>query len=103
MERTVYMKREWRDRLERERCVIHDLFGEAAGECKGLIHRHHVDPHDPDSRTIEVCNSHHQRVHAALRALTIVPEWKRCPHPPGTHRYPGAKDECERRLNSQAA
>ena len=97
------MRREWRDRLPRERCVIEELFGAAAGECKGLIHRHHVDPDDPDSRTIEVCNAHHQKVHAALRAITAEPEWRRCPHRPGTHRYAWAKEECERRLNSQAA
>lgn len=102
MDRSVYMRREWRDRLPREVCVVELLFGESVGECAGLIHRHHVDPSDPDSRTIEVCNSHHQRLHAALRVLR-GPEkaWKPCPHRPGTHRYPGSKEECERRLNQQ--
>lgn len=97
MERTAYDKRAFRN-LPRERCVMEEIFG--FEDCLGSIHRHHVDPDDPDSRTIEVCNSHHQRLHAALRALR-APEtaWKPCPHPPGTHRYPGAKEACERKLN----
>ena len=100
MERTVYDKRSFR-KLPRERCEVEFLFGPAIGPCKGLIHLHHTDPEDPNSRTIQVCNSHHQRLHAALRALLTPsePEWKVCPHKPGTHRYPGAKEACERRLN----
>lgn len=101
MERTAYDRRSWR-RLPREQCVVADLFGDAVGECGGLIHRHHVDPHDPDSRSIEVCASHHPRVHAALRALrSLETAWKPCPHPPGTHRYQGAREACERRLNRE--
>lgn len=100
MERQAYDRRSWR-RLPRDYCVVADLFGPTVGECSGYIHRHHVDPEDPDSRSLTVCNSHHQRLHAALRALE-APEkgWKRCPHPPGTHRYPGAREACERRLNA---
>ena len=99
MERHVYDKRSFRS-LPREQCAVADLFGPSVGECKGYIHRHHVDPADPESRTIEVCNSHHQRLHKALRALE-APEraWKTCPHRPGTHRYPEGKEACERRLN----
>jgi hypothetical protein len=100
MEKTVYDKRSWRN-LPRESCLIFELFGNALGECKGEIHRHHTNPLDPDSRSVEVCNSHHQYLHVALRTLTAesAPEWKRCPHKPGTHRYPWAKEECEQRLN----
>jgi hypothetical protein len=96
MERTAYDKRSFRN-LPRERCVVADLFGPSVGECAGYIHRHHVDPSDPDSRTLEVCNSHHQRLHTALRALE-APErdWKRCTH---FHPYPEGKAACERRLN----
>lgn len=100
MEKTVYDQSSWRA-LPRERCVIADLFGEAAGPCTGLIHRHHVDPEDPDSRSLEVCAGHHPRIQAILRRL-LNPEWKRCPHKPGTHRWPGAKDACERQLNRAA-
>jgi hypothetical protein len=107
MDKTVYDRRAFRN-LPREDCTLTYLFGDAAGECGGLIHLHHVDPSDPDSRLLPVCARHHTRLHAALRAL-LTPsetEWKVCPHRPGTHRYPGAKEECERRLNrglSQAA
>jgi hypothetical protein len=101
MDKTVYDKRSFRN-LPRETCSIADLFGEAVGPCVGLIHLHHTDPQDPDSRLIPVCNGHHQRLHAALRALLTPskPEWKVCTH---THPYPGGKEECERRLNSVAA
>lgn len=97
MERQVYNKREWRN-LPRDRCEVEYLFGAAIGPCKGMIHLHHTDPVDPDSRTIQVCNSHHQRLHAALRAL-LTPsedEWKVCTH---VHPYPGGKEACERKLN----
>ena len=95
MERHVYDKRSFRN-LPREQCAVADLFGPTVGECKGYIHRHHVDPSDPDSRTIEVCNRHHQRLHAGLRALQEPRKWKTCNH---RHRYAWAKEECERRLN----
>ena len=81
--------------------MVADLFGPGVGECKGYIHRHHVDPSDPDSRTIEVCNAHHQRLHAALRALEGSQKaWKRCTH---SHPYPGGREACERRLNGLPA
>jgi hypothetical protein len=97
MERPVYDKRSFRN-LPRERCDIEHLFGPVIGPCKGLIHLHHVDPSDPDSRLLSVCASHHTRMHAALRALLTPsePEWKRCTH---VHRYPEGKAACERRLN----
>ena len=100
MDRRAYDKRSFRN-LPRERCDIEHLFGPVIGPCKGLIHLHHVDPEDPDSRLLSVCASHHTRMHAALRALLTPsePEWKPCPHPPGTHRYPGAREACERKLN----
>ena len=100
MERQTYDRRSWRS-LPRDECVVADLFGPSVGECRGYIHRHHVDPSDPDSRTLEVCNSHHQHLHSVLKKLSEPPEtaWKSCPHPPGTHRYPGAREDCERRLN----
>ncbi len=97
MERPVYDKRSFRN-LPRERCEVEYLFGPAIGPCKGLIHLHHTDPADPDSRTIQVCNSHHQRLHAALRALLTPSEevWRTCNH---IHRTPEGRAACERRLN----
>lgn len=95
MEETVYNTAAWRD-LPRTSCVVEQLFGPAAGTCRGVIHRHHVDPDDPWSRTVEVCAAHHPRVHAALRALLRRPKLG-CPHRPGAHRYDHARRECDRR------
>ena len=100
MERQAYDKRSFR-RLPREQCAASLLFGEIIGPCRGLIHRHHVDPDDPNSRTVEVCNAHHQSLHAALRALSgPEKEWKRCRH---IHRSAEARQSCERRLNLTSA
>lgn len=99
MDETVYSLPAWRD-LPRTRCLVEVLFGEAAGACSGTIHRHHVDPTDQLSRTIEVCAGHHRRVHAALRKLVAEPPG--CPHRPGTHRYAHAREECARRHREAA-
>lgn len=97
MQRQVYDKRSFRN-LPRDRCEVEYLLGVGVGPCKGLIHLHHTDPNDPNSRTIQVCASHHVGLHAALRAL-LTPredEWKTCTH---SHKYAWAKAECEARLN----
>ncbi len=95
MEHTsVYNTRRWRD-LPRDYCVVSELLGDFAGPCTGLIHHHHVDPTDPDSRTIQVCASHHPKIHALLRKVTVS-TWKHCTH---NHRYAHARRDCERRLN----
>ena len=103
MDRQAYDRRNFRS-LPRDYCEVAYLLGPTAGECSGYIHRHHVDPADPDSRTLQVCNTHHQRLHAALRHLE-APErrWKPCPHPPGTHIYEGAREMCERYQNRDRA
>ena len=95
MHRTVYNTQRWRD-LPRDYCVIDELFGDAAGPCAGLIHHHHVNPQDPDSRTVQVCASHHPRIHSLLRRFDAG-EHRRCGH---RHRYDHARRECERRLNA---
>jgi hypothetical protein len=95
MDTAVYNTVRWRE-LPRTSCLVERLFGEQAGPCRGTIHRHHLDPEDPASRTIEVCAAHHSRVHAALRAL-LKPKAGGCPHRPGTHRYRYALEECNRR------
>lgn len=94
MDRAVYSTQRWRD-LPRDYCAISLVLGGAVGPCRGLIHHHHVDPSDPESRTVPVCAGHHSRVHALLRGLgsgTV----RRCTH---NHRYDHARRECERRLN----
>ncbi len=95
MERSAYNTQRWRS-LPRDYCVIDELLGAAAGPCHGLIHHHHVDPTDPDSRTVQVCAKHHPQIHSMLRRLE--PRRRRCTH---NHRYPGARADCERRLNAQ--
>ena len=98
MEHSVYTRPDWRA-LTRESCVVATLFPQAAGPCAGLIHRHHVDPADPDSDSFEVCARHHPKVQAILRRLLAGPEVRRCGH---RHRYDHARRECEARLNSVA-
>jgi hypothetical protein len=61
--------REWRDLPRDGECVAEFLFGEAAGDCHGLMHRHHVRPRDPRSRTYLVCARHHPTIEAFLRNL----------------------------------
>lgn len=99
MHATVYSKREWRELPRDGECVVGFLFAEAVGPCDGAIHRHHVDPDDPTSRSVQVCARHHPALQAALRRLARPPAWKRCPHKPGTHRYRIGREACERRLN----
>ena len=96
MHTQVYNTREWRD-LPRDYCFVDLLLGDAAGPCRGLIHHHHVHPADPASRTVQVCAAHHPQVHAVLSRLG--PRRRRCHH---NHRYPGAREACERRLNQAA-
>jgi hypothetical protein len=99
MERTVYDSQVWRELPRDGECVVSFLFGEAAGSCRGLIGRHHVDDSDPESRSFQVCVRHHNKVQTMLRRLLNPPKWRKCPHKPGTHRYPEGKESCERQLN----
>lgn len=94
MEKTVYDKRSFRN-LPRETCMVGELLGV---ECSGLIHLHHTDPSDPNSRLVPVCAHHHPKIHALLRGLEEPQTaWKTCTH---HHPYPGGKEACERRLNA---
>jgi hypothetical protein len=98
MKPSVYSTRDWRDLPRDGDCVAEFLFGDVAGPCRGLIHRHHVIPGDPDSRSYQACATHHPMIEAFVRRL-MRPRWKRCPHKPGVHRYAGAREACERNLN----
>jgi hypothetical protein len=100
VEREAYYTRAWRELPRDGECVVAFLFGRTAGDCAGAIHRHHVDPDDPESRSLQVCASHHPKLQAALRRLSARPTWRRCPH---EHRYPGARVACEARLNGLVA
>lgn len=92
MHKTTYNTREWRD-LPRDYCLVDLILGDAAGPCRGLIHHHHVDPTDPDSRTIQVCAAHHPKIHSFLYRMGRL---RRCPH---RHPTREGRDACERRLN----
>ena len=91
----VYNTSAWRD-LPRNYCLVGELLGDVASPCGGLIHHHHVDPTDPDSRTVQVCASHHPRIHSLLRRFDAG-ERRRCTH---RHRYDHARRACEERLNA---
>ena len=95
MHTAVYNTRRWRD-LPRDHCIVDTLLGDAAGDCRGLIHRHHVDPADPSSRTVSVCAAHHSQLHGLLRH---VGRRRRCPH---RHPTRAGREACERRLNRAA-
>lgn len=100
MHRTAYNRAFWRELPRNGDCAVAFLFGEAVGPCDGLMHRHHVDPDDPDSRSFQVCAGHHPSLQAVLRQLSRGRRWRRCPHP---HRSREAREACERRLNTAAA
>jgi len=92
----VYSTRVWRE-LPRDYCAVELLLGAAAGPCSGSIHRHHIDPADPHSRTLPACQGHHGRLHVVVRLLERGR--RRCPHP---HRTRESREACERRLNRAA-
>ena len=98
MHKAVYDKRSFRN-LPREVCMVEELLGETAGPCVGLIHLHHTNPLDPDSRLVSVCAGHHPKVHALLNVLGQRAEWKRCHH---RHPTREGREACERRLNRAA-
>lgn len=101
MDRPDLHTREWRELPRDGDCVAEFLFDDAAGPCVGLIHRHHVRPGDPSSRTYQACAGHHPQIEAFLRRLREradrVVGHRRCPHP---HRTREARELCERRLNA---
>lgn len=84
----VYDRTDWRALPRVGECAGVDLFG---GECSGPAHLHHVDAED---RLLLLCARHHALLHGARRRAR---RWRRCTH---AHRYPGAREDCERRLNA---
>ena len=91
--------------LERDghRCTIGWLLG---GECEETLDVDHLVPRseggpDDEDNLITVCHRHHPMREAIRRELMRRRGWKRCPHRPGTHRYPEGKAACERQLNRE--
>lgn len=95
--------RAWRDLPRDGECVAEFIFGDAAGPCVGDMHRHHVHPGEPTSRTYQACAGHHPVIEAFLRRLRAradrVLGYRRCTH---HHPYPGGREACERQLNRAA-
>ena len=76
------------------------------GPCSAVLDVHHIRPRDEggtdaDDNLMVLCHRHHPTIESLRRAILARrgQAWKRCPHPAGTHRYKGARDACERRLN----
>lgn len=99
----IYNTRSWRNLPRNGLCAVAELLG-LENQCSGPLHRHHVHPlsegGDPLGRTTLVCEKHHPTLEKLGREFRH-PHWKPCPHKPGTHRYPGAKESCERLLNRE--
>lgn len=92
----------------RERVLERDSFRCSGrflgGECSAVLDVHHILPRDEggtddEDNLLTLCHRHHPVLEALRRAILKRRGWRRCPHPPGTHRYPGAREACERRLN----
>src|SRR6188472_4206240 len=100
MASTVYDTRVWRELPRDGSCVLAPLFPD---DCEGRTHYHHVVPvsrgGDPEGPVVALCQRHHPMVEALTRRVT---RWRTCPHGPSAHRYPGAREACERRMNRAA-
>ena len=93
--------------IERDgsRCTVGWLLG---GQCHETLDVHHLIPReqggtDTLDNVITACHTHHPMVEAIRREVMRRRGWRRCPHKPGVHRYPGAKEACERMLNRDVA
>jgi hypothetical protein len=91
-------------------CAVGRLFG-LEHQCSDVLDVHHRQARrtggtNDDDNLYVLCRRHHLKIEAMLRRLErgedIVP-WVRCPHKPGVHRYPGAREACERNLNRRAS
>jgi len=106
---TLYDTKPWRD--YRSHVLADDAecaFAHLAGNCRGALQLHHVDPLSeggpafPDEGGLVVlCAAHHAWLHAwRRRKAQNEREWKRCPH---HHRTRESREQCERRLNAATA
>jgi 5-methylcytosine-specific restriction endonuclease McrA len=89
--------------LERDgrRCTVGWLLG---GRCARTLDIHHIVPRkeggaNDEDNLMTACHHHHPQVEAIRREIMRRRGWRRCPHRPGTHRYPEGNEACERRLN----
>ncbi len=102
---TLYETKPWRE--HRARVLARDsecYLAGVAGECRGALHVHHVDPlseggpaFPDDVGLVVLCARHHTPVHDWRQRKEKT--WKRCPHHHRTHE---ARQQCEARLNKAA-
>jgi hypothetical protein len=102
---TLYDTKPWRD--YRSHVLADDAecaFAHLAGNCRGVLQLHHVDPlaeggpaFPDDGGLVVLCAAHHAWLHAWRRRKEK--QWKRCPH---SHRSRESREQCERRLNAAA-
>lgn len=74
------------------------------GGCSTVLDVHHILPReeggtDEDENLLTLCHRHHPMMEALRRAILKRRGWRPCPHKIGVHRYPGARETCERTLN----
>jgi hypothetical protein len=75
------------------------------GECSATLDVHHILPREEGGADVEenlmvLCHRHHPMLEAIRRAILKRRAPRRvCPH---QHRYPGAREACERQLNRAA-
>lgn len=77
------------------------------GDCSSTLDVHHLIPRaegglDVEDNLITVCHDHHPVMERLRRAVLNCrgPRWRTCRH---THPYPGGREECERKMNREAA
>lgn len=107
MDKRLYHTSAWRDAREYvlardgHRCTVARLLG---GYCTDRLDVHHlVRPEDGGGmfdvdNLVTVCSTHHPKLEALRRFMSRDRGWRSCTH---EHRYPGAREECERRLNRE--
>ena len=78
-------------------CALSELLPD---QCSPVLHSHHVTPisagGEIDGHQVWVCSKHHPSLEALARRVL---NWRSCTH---EHRYPGAREACEARLNREA-
>lgn len=102
----IYLTPEWADARaaallrDGSRCTVSRLFG---GDCHPILHAHHIVPVEGGGDLYDVenlltaCQVHHPMLEAMRRYVLRKRAPQRCPH---NHRYPHAREECERRLQA---
>jgi HNH endonuclease len=75
------------------------------GECSAVLDVHHILPReeggsDALANLMTLCHAHHPMLEAIRKAILRRRAPKRCGH---NHRYPWAREACERRLNARVA